>query len=86
MLEILIIIGLIAYLGYKSSGFFGSLQFLQNIWISILKIIEVVNMFIIKITGNSILTGFFKYYIVYFLVGLLFELFNIKKENLVNFG
>lgn len=58
MLEILIIIGLIAYLGYKSSGFFGSLQFLQNIWISILKIIEVVNMFIIKITGNSILTVF----------------------------
>lgn len=79
MLRFIILLFLIIYTGFKSDGFNGVLTCFETLGCIMCEWLKLLNIASIYITGDSILTHFFFYYIVYTIVGLIFELFNIKK-------
>ena len=78
-MRIIIGIFLIVYAGFYSNGIEGALTNLKSLVSVFWQLLIFLNATIVKITGDGILTNFFLHYIVYALVGLLFEFFSIKK-------
>jgi len=81
MYRLIIMISLLAYAGFKTNSINGIFDNFKTIGITVWELLKLTNIISFAITNDGILTNFFKYYIVYFLVGLLFEIFNIKKGD-----
>ena len=77
--KFIIMLGFIIYSGFKSGGISGVVENLNALGITIKELLGFLNIFSLSITGDGVLTGFFLHYIVYGLVGVAFELFNIKR-------
>lgn len=77
--KFIIMLGFIIYSGFKSGGISGVVENLNALGITIKELLWLLNIFSLSITGDGVLTGFFLHYIIYVLVGLVLELFNIKK-------
>lgn len=78
-MKLIIMLCLIAYAGFKIDGINGIFNNFQILGTTMWETLKMMNVISFEITNDGILTDFFKYYIAYFLVGLLFEVFNIKK-------
>lgn len=70
---------IIGYTGFQSNGISGMFTNFKNLVYTLWELLSFFNIVSVNITGDGILTGFFLHYIVYALVGFVFELFNIKK-------
>lgn len=77
--KFIIMLGFIIYSGFKSGGISGVVENLNALGMTIKELLGILNIFSLNITGDGVLTGFFLHYIVYGLVGVAFELFNIKR-------
>jgi len=69
----------IGYAGFKSDGINGLFTNFKNLGYTMWGVLRMLNVVSINISGDGILTNFFLHYIVYVLVGLVFELVNMKK-------
>ena len=83
-MRIIIVVFLITYAGFYSNGIEGALTNLKSLVSVFWQWLVFLNTIIVQITGDGILTNFFLHYIVYALVGLLIEFFNIKKVFMEN--
>ena len=79
MFELIIMLLLIIYNGFSNDGIVGIFANLNVLLMMLKKLLGLVNIFIVNITGDGILTNLFFHYVVYIIVGLVLELFNIKK-------
>lgn len=79
MFEFVIILILIIYTGFRNDGIAGIFESLNILLIIGKELLGFLNIFTVNIIGDGILTGFFLHYFVYTLVGVTFELFNIKR-------
>lgn len=75
----LLLLSFIGYAGFQSNGINGIFSNFKDLCSAIWELLKFINFTYETITGDGLLTGFFLHYIVYFLVGLLFELFNVQK-------
>lgn len=75
----LLLLSFIGYAGFQSNGINGIFSNFKDLGFTIWELLKFINFTYETITGDGLLTGLVSHYIVYFLVGLLFELFNVQK-------
>ena len=63
ILKLIIMLFLIAYVGFKSNGISGVFINFKNLGYIVLELLKFLNIVSVNINGDGILTGFFLYYI-----------------------
>ena len=77
--KLIVMVALLGYAGFKANGIDGVLTTFNNLKLIMWEWLKILNTICVSIMGDGFLTNLFLHYIVYALVGFLFEVFTIKK-------